>query len=1812
MKFKIYLLVLFTPFFACAIDSPTTNTRLNGAYVLNGYSTTVDASNEKSPGGYFLESGSLSISDITLQNFTTTGGNGSGGGAGLGGVIFINSDATATLNNVQLNANTAIGGNGGTGGIGGTLNNIFSASKNGSDGVNGDDAPSGAGVENGGNGRNGYGGLPGGDASSGFGGAGGSGGHGGPGTPTTVEVIKTAAELTANAIKLVVDGTASTALSATLPGLEIAVAAVAASGADPLVTPVSETAAAALEIVAVALSELDALTVGISTYDAAINAAQAAYLVAVQTTSYLADGVAGIGGNGGNGGKGGNGSFGFGGGIGGNGGTGGDAVRNSIAAGGMGGNGGNGGNGGFGGGGGLSGSAGQGGTNGSPEKGMTVHNGSITGSHGNPGLGGFGGGLGSVGDSTSNGAFGTGGSALGGAIFVRTGGTLNITGPASFSGNNVIGGASLNNGTAGTAAGSDLFMMCGSMVNLNPGSENTITFNGTIADDSITSVGNTWYTAGQGAGLNIQSGTVILNGSNTYTGQTYLTGNSVVQAIDGQGINANSNINLGGGVLASSGTFSRFLGTDPNRIQFTDSGVASGFAAVGGPLEVKLNGGAPLSWTTPNFIGSKNSLLFGTHSATDNVIFTNSLDLDNQTCTILATANENGSSQAIFSGVISNGSLNINDETHNGIVVFCNDNTYTGSTNVQGGTLIIQGSLASPSITVNGNATLELDKAGLSESITLDINGAFNLNVDQTIQSLYGSGSVNLLGGSLTVNEGNFSGNIDGTNPTYGLTKESKELLTLNGNSTFVGSTQINAGDLTLTGSLASTSVNVAAGAFLNDIKGGLSINATLTNAGTVFFESDDQIEALINSGTLNGSSATLTAETYTLNDGSIVNTNLEGLILPGSPEKLSGLNGNGLLTANGSVSINGTVGSSIIDIETGMTTLGSSGRFTNLPTVTVDGSLQLGGNETILELNGSGIVSIDLGLLTVNQGDFSGSLNGENSSYGLTKVSSNTLKLSGENGYVGTTSVQEGTLTLTGTLDSQHIEIANGAIFNDSNGGLSHTASLNNAGTFNLSVNQTIGSLTNCGTLTNLDSTLTAETYLLQDGSVVNTNLGSGVLTSIGDVKLSGTAAAHTVNIDSESTLHLLGSQLLSNAATVNLNGILSLEGENQMINILNGVGTVLGHDFVFTVTNGGTFAGQFNTTNTSLVTQGGTLNLNNAPISTQNIIVQSGSTLCCNGQGLTSNRIGTPIQASIYSESDVVVQGGGHLDLLDQSTLTTDANVIINPEGLVTMDASSSLNAVQIQIGESGLLSVGDSDGLHYQILTGEGMVDFGSPQFTNYYTVNGFLTFNGNFINQGILSPGNSPGLTTIVGDYTEANTLNIQIASTTPITGYSQVRVSGSVSLLPTSLLDVQLLNSFTPQRGNVFQIIADQNGNPILINGTFGNILFESGNPMSFVFDTATGQLVATGLNSANTSYKNLGTTKSQQNAAKAIFNAAQLVPNQINTNTLAGQLAAQLLSTPLDPKDSLARYVPCYYGAITDVALLGDRTLINNVWNRVSLLRSPFEESCARSGGFAGFTEQRIYHDQNANVMRRDAFAGGNFYSNRELSIGISASKSFGHIHHHLGKNNFDGVTGLIYASKKLGTLFTCYASGCYSYNKQKIHRETMNGEARGKTSVHCWSGSLGLQYNRLCLDYISLTPRLGVVYSHANQEKFEERGPVDALRYKKMQATLMTGEFGFSALLNTQLFCRDLNFEFTAGIEHDILKHKKALAAQVIQVPSIQYKVDFSKNARLRATYGFNIGYSIWKRGLLYAGYQGFTGKIWSQAFNAGFRMSF
>jgi uncharacterized protein with beta-barrel porin domain len=90
---------------------------------------------------FFVHSGTVLIEDLTIEHTLAKGGNGSGGGLGAGGAIFVGSDATVRVQNVFFSDNAAIGGTGqagfakGGGGLGGNAGNGNSIGAGGAGGL---------------------------------------------------------------------------------------------------------------------------------------------------------------------------------------------------------------------------------------------------------------------------------------------------------------------------------------------------------------------------------------------------------------------------------------------------------------------------------------------------------------------------------------------------------------------------------------------------------------------------------------------------------------------------------------------------------------------------------------------------------------------------------------------------------------------------------------------------------------------------------------------------------------------------------------------------------------------------------------------------------------------------------------------------------------------------------------------------------------------------------------------------------------------------------------------------------------------------------------------------------------------------------------------------------------------------------------------------------------------------------------------------------------------------------------------------------------------------------------------------------------------------------------------------------------------------------------------------------------------------------------------------------------------------------------------------------------------------------------------
>lgn len=153
-------------------------------------------------------------------------------------------------------------------------------------------------------------------------------------------------------------------------------------------------------------------------------------------------------------------------------------------------------------------------------------------------------------------------------------------------------------------------------------------------------------------------------------------------------------------------------------------------------------------------------------------------------------------------------------------------------------------------------------------------------------------------------------------------------------------------------------------------------------------------------------------------------------------------------------------------------------------------------------------------------------------------------------------------------------------------------------------------------------------------------------------------------------------------------------------------------------------------------------------------------------------------------------------------------------------TMNVPFTNNGTVETVSGTLVLQQGIDNGEDAVIDLGGGTLD---PGDTLILEVGGSLIGSGtlaaNLVNSGTVSPGNSAGIITVEGDYTQQaeGTLEIELGGTTPGTGHDQLVVTGTATMNGT--LNVTLLPGYTPQAGDTFFII----DHPYSGTGTFDTV-----------------------------------------------------------------------------------------------------------------------------------------------------------------------------------------------------------------------------------------------------------------------------------------------------------------------------------------------------------------------------------------------------
>jgi len=1205
-----------------------------------------------------------------------------------------------------------------------------------------------------------------------------------------------------------------------------------------------------------------------------------------------------------------------------------------------------------------------------------------------------------------------------------------------------------------------------------------------------------------------------------------------------------------------------------------------------------------------------------------------------------------------------------------GRMTLSGSNSFTGPLNAFGGVLTLTGSVATKTInigdsanTVNPHGFLIVSGAGdhIADDAQVRITGnppvssaVFQVNTDETV-------------GSVTVTRGEVSGTGKLTATTYNLNDGAAV-------SAKLGTGRLYAlGACEISGTADVSRITVGDNMVADS--GHLTLNGTnlLTAAPVVQLYTNGQLDLLGDEtiGALSGAAGLLSLGNHTLtidqsealsgtNFGGVI-TGTGGLVKKGVGHMATA----GDLTYTGATDVQagqfnvvGSLASTQITVGDGallgvgkVDNIGSGKGLAAATVLTINGGAEGGVSfmnidDTIAELHGtSGSLGIAVSAndksasLSVTKGEFGGKVISPEGYCTLIKKGTvgDVLTLTGTGSDVYFTRVDGGTLRLSGGTYTSHITVGEDGVLEDTTAdgvlGAESTLTLN-AGHASI-VKDTIVQIDGDGTL-DVGDTLTTTRgnfsgvisggalSVVREDAIDDTLTLSGANTYINattllraNLILTGSLQSASISLDDDSFFEDRNGGLADTAQLTNNGGRILLGAAETVGNFYNNGGTLDGTGKVLTVTSaaqlgaGSVINANLNATGATGLQVLGNTTLNGRSLGSL-VSVADGVTLTTGtGNGhfaeTTALTLGAGSRLSLGGSellATVADTATSRIDLGDR-TLALGGNSTIR--GTIAGTAASRLTVL-------GNLTV-DSAQLTYGVLDGSGTITAAS--FTNKAggTVKGTLHFTGAFTDNGILAPGNSPGTIVIGGNYTEAGTLQPELGGTAA-GSYDQVRIGGSSTIGAGATLAVQTYNNVQPARGDVYQVIANASGNALRSSGTFAHVTFDADGAAgsgaavenaAVLFDVNTGRVLATGLNASGSTFNQLAVQASQQSFVDTLFTVAQVAPRQIDSATVPGILAYTVITAPTLAERAIDYFTPTVYSGMAGVAALGDDALARFALNG--------DKKAGQSTGpttfFAGSLLQKGDAADESDLRRNDYYVGGEYAFNASTNAGLIVAKSDGKVRSDLGRDDADGVTGIAYASKRLGD-FAVSATVGYGVMDHDLDRPTLLGAVSASGDTRTWLGGLGASYTGLRFGAVSVVPSAQLLYTHTKTDGFVETGAADALANDGSVSKSFTGRLGTAVRWSTLLGGRAFSIEGSAAVDHAFSDDLGGIDARFVGTPAFRYSIEYPENKRTAAVVGAGIGYDITEKSTLSIGGEVRLGDQSSRQLNCTYRFAF
>ncbi|MDO9084960.1 MAG: hypothetical protein Q7U53_02030 [Anaerolineaceae bacterium] len=228
------------------------------------------------------------------------------------------------------------------------------------------------------------------------------------------------------------------------------------------------------------------------------------------------------------------------------------------------------------------------------------------------------------------------------------------------------------------------------------------------------------------------------------------------------------------------------------------------------------------------------------------------------------------------------------------------------------------------------------------------------------------------------------------------------------------------------------------------------------------------------------------------------------------------------------------------------------------------------------------------------------------------------------------------------------------------------------------------------------------------------------------------------------------------------------------------------------------------------------GKTTINTGTVFTMGASVYAQNDFTLDGHNLVNNAVANWNKRNLTLINSAVIDNNGTFNANATTTMSAGASESFINNGNFYKNTASTTTTMNVPFTNDGIVQVnagslvfqqGMDNGENTTINLGGGILDPGESLILETGdSLIGSGTLDSNLVNAGTVSPGTSPGIITVDGDYTQdsSGTLEIELDGTTPGSGYDQLVVTGAATL--GGSLDVSLIPGFSPIAGQSFTIM----------------------------------------------------------------------------------------------------------------------------------------------------------------------------------------------------------------------------------------------------------------------------------------------------------------------------------------------------------------------------------------------------------------------